>query len=142
MAQARQVGNKFNKGLELKMKMKRAALKRSRFRKARERRKHRGGGESKVYDGGEMEGAGAGKERQMQRLREESTLKTWLGPKKRGCTTTRVMWDRFEISCSQLTNYEDIATYPSCNLIIRVIYDPVRVFRRHCVPGLLNKSIA
>jgi diphthamide biosynthesis protein 3 len=35
--------------------------------------------------------------------------------------------DRFEISRSQLTNYEDVATCPSCSLIIRVIYDPVSV---------------
>ena len=34
--------------------------------------------------------------------------------------------DRFEISRTQLANYEDIATCPSCSLIIRVIYDPVR----------------
>jgi diphthamide biosynthesis protein 3 len=34
--------------------------------------------------------------------------------------------DRFEISKGQLKNYEDIATCPSCSLIIRVIYDPVR----------------
>ncbi len=33
--------------------------------------------------------------------------------------------DRFEISRQQLANYEDIATCPSCSLIIRVIYDPV-----------------
>ena len=33
--------------------------------------------------------------------------------------------DRFEISRSQLANYEDIATCPSCSLIIRVVYDPV-----------------
>lgn len=33
--------------------------------------------------------------------------------------------DRFEISKAQLANYEDIATCPSCSLIIRVIYDPV-----------------
>lgn len=33
--------------------------------------------------------------------------------------------DRFEISKQQLANYEDIATCPSCSLIIRVIYDPV-----------------
>ncbi|KAF8315556.1 uncharacterized protein EI90DRAFT_3088045 [Cantharellus anzutake] len=33
--------------------------------------------------------------------------------------------DRFEISKAQLKNYEDIATCPSCSLIIRVIYDPV-----------------
>ena len=45
--------------------------------------------------------------------------------------------DRFEISRSQLANYEDIATCPSCSLIIRVIYDPVRVFCRSCAPGLL-----
>ncbi|TRM68367.1 hypothetical protein BD626DRAFT_395709 [Schizophyllum amplum] len=34
--------------------------------------------------------------------------------------------DRFEISRRQLANYEDIATCPSCSLIIRVIFDPVR----------------
>jgi diphthamide biosynthesis protein 3 len=34
--------------------------------------------------------------------------------------------DRFEISRPQLANYEDIAACPSCSLIIRVIYDPVR----------------
>jgi diphthamide biosynthesis protein 3 len=34
--------------------------------------------------------------------------------------------DRFEITRKQLANYEDIATCPSCSLIIRVIYDPVR----------------
>ncbi|KAI0804759.1 hypothetical protein BC629DRAFT_1283397 [Irpex lacteus] len=33
--------------------------------------------------------------------------------------------DRFEISKKQLKNYEDIATCPSCSLIIRVIYDPL-----------------
>jgi len=33
--------------------------------------------------------------------------------------------DRFEISRKQLTDYEDIATCPSCSLIIRVIYDPL-----------------
>ena len=33
--------------------------------------------------------------------------------------------DRFEISKGQLRDYEDIATCPSCSLIIRVIYDPV-----------------
>lgn len=33
--------------------------------------------------------------------------------------------DRFEISKIQLRDYEDIATCPSCSLIIRVIYDPV-----------------
>lgn len=44
--------------------------------------------------------------------------------------------DRFEISRSQLANYEDIATCPSCSLIIRVIYDPVRAskfFKHICV---------
>jgi diphthamide biosynthesis protein 3 len=35
--------------------------------------------------------------------------------------------DRFEISRAQLGNYEDIATCPSCSLIIRVIYDPVSI---------------
>ena len=34
--------------------------------------------------------------------------------------------DRFEISKRQLADCEDIATCPSCSLIIRVIYDPVR----------------
>jgi diphthamide biosynthesis protein 3 len=34
--------------------------------------------------------------------------------------------DRFEISRAQLAACEDIATCPSCSLIIRVIYDPVR----------------
>ncbi|KAI0773123.1 hypothetical protein BD413DRAFT_312900 [Trametes elegans] len=33
--------------------------------------------------------------------------------------------DRFEISKKQLKNYEDIATCPSCSLIIRVVYDPL-----------------
>ncbi|CCM00555.1 uncharacterized protein FIBRA_02589 [Fibroporia radiculosa] len=33
--------------------------------------------------------------------------------------------DRFEISRKQLANYEDIATCPSCSLVIRVIYDPL-----------------
>ncbi|KAF8659286.1 hypothetical protein AX16_001860 [Volvariella volvacea WC 439] len=33
--------------------------------------------------------------------------------------------DRFEISRKQLAAYEDIATCPSCSLIIRVIYDPL-----------------
>jgi diphthamide biosynthesis protein 3 len=34
--------------------------------------------------------------------------------------------DRFEISRKQLANYEDIATCPSCSLIICIVYDPVR----------------
>ncbi|EJD00448.1 zf-CSL-domain-containing protein [Fomitiporia mediterranea MF3/22] len=33
--------------------------------------------------------------------------------------------DRFEISRAQLANYEDIATCPSCSLMIRVVYDPL-----------------
>ncbi|KAF8599978.1 zf-CSL-domain-containing protein [Ceratobasidium sp. AG-I] len=33
--------------------------------------------------------------------------------------------DRFEISRQQLANYEDVATCPSCSLIIRVIFDPL-----------------
>jgi diphthamide biosynthesis protein 3 len=33
--------------------------------------------------------------------------------------------DRFEITRPQLRDCEDIATCPSCSLIIRVIYDPV-----------------
>ena len=36
--------------------------------------------------------------------------------------------DRFEISKRQLADCEDIATCPSCSLIIRVIYDPVGFF--------------
>jgi diphthamide biosynthesis protein 3 len=36
--------------------------------------------------------------------------------------------DRFEISRGQLANYEDIATCPSCSLIIRIVYDPVSTF--------------
>lgn len=35
--------------------------------------------------------------------------------------------DRFEISRQQLRDCEDVATCPSCSLIIRVIYDPVGV---------------
>ena len=38
--------------------------------------------------------------------------------------------DRFEISRAQLANYEDIATCPSCSLIIRVVYDPVSTVSR------------
>ena len=33
--------------------------------------------------------------------------------------------DRFEISKSQLRNGEEIATCPSCSLIVRIIYDYV-----------------
>ncbi|KAG1875924.1 hypothetical protein C8R48DRAFT_591659 [Suillus tomentosus] len=33
--------------------------------------------------------------------------------------------DRFEISRKQLADCEDIATCPSCSLIIRVVYDPL-----------------
>ncbi|TDL17086.1 zf-CSL-domain-containing protein [Rickenella mellea] len=33
--------------------------------------------------------------------------------------------DRFEITRRQLADCEDIATCPSCSLIIRVIYDPL-----------------
>ncbi|KAJ7230733.1 zf-CSL-domain-containing protein [Mycena pura] len=33
--------------------------------------------------------------------------------------------DRFEITRSQLADCEDIATCPSCSLVIRVIYDPL-----------------
>ncbi|ELU39089.1 zf-CSL domain-containing protein [Rhizoctonia solani AG-1 IA] len=41
--------------------------------------------------------------------------------------------DRFEISRQQLANYEDIATCPSCSLIIRVIFDPTRSLTRMMV---------
>ena len=37
--------------------------------------------------------------------------------------------DRFEISLEQLRSEEDVARCPSCTLIIRVIYDPVRAPR-------------
>lgn len=37
--------------------------------------------------------------------------------------------DRFEISREQLKAYEDIATCPSCSLVIRVVYDPVSFLR-------------
>ncbi len=43
--------------------------------------------------------------------------------------------DRFEITRKQLADYEDIATCPSCSLIIRVIYDPVRGHRAFRVFG-------
>jgi len=33
--------------------------------------------------------------------------------------------DRFEISKAQLRDYEDVATCPSCSLVIRVIFDPL-----------------
>ncbi|KIJ40255.1 hypothetical protein M422DRAFT_32307 [Sphaerobolus stellatus SS14] len=33
--------------------------------------------------------------------------------------------DRFEISKAQLREYEDIATCPSCSLVIRIVYDPL-----------------
>jgi len=33
--------------------------------------------------------------------------------------------DRFEISRQQLKDYEDIATCPSCSLVIRIVYDPL-----------------
>lgn len=36
--------------------------------------------------------------------------------------------DRFEITPAQLRDEEDIARCPSCTLIIRIIYDPVRPF--------------
>ena len=39
--------------------------------------------------------------------------------------------DRFE-------NYEDIATCPSCSLIIRVIYDPVRKLSRILVESNIH----
>lgn len=46
--------------------------------------------------------------------------------------------DRFEISRAQLANYEDIATCPSCSLIIRVIYDPVRTSRTGLMTHVLG----
>lgn len=36
--------------------------------------------------------------------------------------------DRFEITRDMLTDGEDVATCPSCSLIIKVIYDVVRMF--------------
>lgn len=44
--------------------------------------------------------------------------------------------DRFEISRRQLADCEDIATCPSCSLVIRVIYDPVcGLFAQSLGPG-------
>ena len=43
--------------------------------------------------------------------------------------------DRFEISKSQLRNGEEIATCPSCSLIVRVIYDYVRQLGLFCTGG-------
>jgi diphthamide biosynthesis protein 3 len=34
--------------------------------------------------------------------------------------------DQFEITREELESGEDVATCPSCSLIVRVIYDPVR----------------
>jgi diphthamide biosynthesis protein 3 len=48
--------------------------------------------------------------------------------------------DRFEISKAQLANYEDIATCPSCSLIIRVIYDPVSPYISRSLPHPLTVS--
>jgi diphthamide biosynthesis protein 3 len=47
--------------------------------------------------------------------------------------------DRFEISRSQLRDCEDIATCPSCSLIIRVIYDPVSLGFLMCDIPLRSK---
>lgn len=44
--------------------------------------------------------------------------------------------DRFEISKSQLRNGEEIATCPSCSLIVRVIYDYVRYIHHHFISVL------
>lgn len=44
--------------------------------------------------------------------------------------------DRFEISRTQLANYEDVATCPGCSLIIRVVYDPVSNALYHTSTGL------
>ena len=46
--------------------------------------------------------------------------------------------DRFEISKRQLANCEDIATCPSCSLIIRVIYDPVSTAPLSLAVSILN----
>ncbi|KAH7925034.1 zf-CSL-domain-containing protein [Leucogyrophana mollusca] len=58
--------------------------------------------------------------------------------------------DRFEISRRQLANYEDIATCPSCSLVIRVVYDPVRLSQfifdsmtgpsRSCLNSLISRT--
>jgi diphthamide biosynthesis protein 3 len=49
--------------------------------------------------------------------------------------------DRFEISRAQLATCEDIATCPSCSLIIRVIYDPVRSIPLIHLLGLSSKTL-
>ena len=43
--------------------------------------------------------------------------------------------DRFEISRKQLANYEDIATCPSCSLIISVIYLIIKIASMVYVSG-------
>jgi diphthamide biosynthesis protein 3 len=42
--------------------------------------------------------------------------------------------DRFEISKAQLRNGEEIATCPSCSLIVRVVYDYVRMVEAQLTP--------
>jgi diphthamide biosynthesis protein 3 len=37
--------------------------------------------------------------------------------------------DRFEITKEELSDGEEIARCPSCSLIIRVIYDPVSLYK-------------
>ncbi|KAJ4492594.1 hypothetical protein C8J55DRAFT_500729 [Lentinula edodes] len=51
--------------------------------------------------------------------------------------------DRFEITRQQLRDCEDIATCPSCSLIIRVIYDPVSaVSRNNPSPPCLLETVS
>ncbi|KAJ3893313.1 hypothetical protein GG344DRAFT_43443 [Lentinula edodes] len=51
--------------------------------------------------------------------------------------------DRFEITRQQLRDCEDIATCPSCSLIIRVIYDPVSAISHNnsSPPCLLETTV-
>lgn len=46
--------------------------------------------------------------------------------------------DRFEISKEMLEAGEDIATCPSCSLIVRVIYDPDMFINLETLPVLKN----
>uniref|UniRef100_A0AC34R129 DPH-type MB domain-containing protein n=1 Tax=Panagrolaimus sp. JU765 TaxID=591449 RepID=A0AC34R129_9BILA len=48
--------------------------------------------------------------------------------------------DRFEISLDMLEMGEDVATCPSCSLIIRVIYDLDKFVKMECVSSGLQAS--
>ncbi|MFH4983928.1 hypothetical protein AB6A40_010637 [Gnathostoma spinigerum] len=50
--------------------------------------------------------------------------------------------DRFEISKEMLENGEDVATCPSCSLIVRVIYDPNTFVRLETCSVKTSKLLA